>query len=145
MAAKMGQAFAAKLVHVAGDDGLALLRFLVTSCSHASARATLLGLTGEDRATLESAPSAAAKSYQEYIKDSLALCKAGECQKSLEAAQGALALQPDPAVAYNNICAAYNQLKQWDKAIEACEKALAIRPNFELARNNLRAAQLGKR
>ena len=39
-------------------------------------------------------------------------------------------MQPDSAVAYNNICSAYNQLQQWDKAIEACQQALAIDPDF---------------
>jgi len=46
-------------------------------------------------------------------------------------------------VAYNNICAAYNQLQQWDQAIAACQRALVIQPDFELAKNNLAAAQAG--
>jgi tetratricopeptide (TPR) repeat protein len=80
------------------------------------------------------------KSYEDYINDSLALFNTREYQKSVETAQSALRLQPDSAVAYNNICAAYIQLKQWDQAITAGGKALAIDPNFELAKNNLRAA-----
>ena len=59
-----------------------------------------------------------AKTYEGYINDSLALYNAGDYQKSLEAAQNAVAMQPNSAVAYNNICAAYNELKQFDKAIE---------------------------
>jgi protein O-mannosyl-transferase len=69
---------------------------------------------------------------------------AGDYQKSVEAAQAALTLQPDSAIAYNNICAGYNQLKQWDKAIEACGRALAIDPNYALAKNNLGVAVQGK-
>jgi tetratricopeptide (TPR) repeat protein len=80
------------------------------------------------------------KSYEEYLNDSLALYNAGEYQKVVAAAQAALRLQPDSAIAYNNICAAYNQLTQWDQAITACQKALAIAPSFELAKNNLGAA-----
>ena len=80
------------------------------------------------------------KSYEDYINDSLTLYNAGEYQKSLEAAQSALRLQPDSAIAYNNICAAYNRLQQWNKAIEACGMALAIDPSFELAKNNLGVA-----
>ena len=82
-----------------------------------------------------------AKSHDDYINDSVAFYNAGDYQRSLEAAQSALQVQPDSAIAYNNICAADNQLKQWDKAIEACQQALAIQPDFELAKNNLRAAQ----
>ena len=81
------------------------------------------------------------KSYEDYINDGLAFYNAGDYQKSVEAAHSALQLQPNSALAYNNICAAYNQLQQWDQAIEACGRALAIQPDFKRARNNLRAAQ----
>ena len=83
-----------------------------------------------------------AKKYEDYINDSLVLYNAEGYQKSIEAAQSALQLQPNSAIAYNNICAAYNQLKQWDRAVEACQKALAIQPDYERAKNNsLLAAQ----
>jgi protein O-mannosyl-transferase len=49
--------------------------------------------------------------------------------------------QPDYADAYSNICASYNQLKQWDKAIEACNKALKIAPDNKLANGNLNWAK----
>jgi tetratricopeptide (TPR) repeat protein len=39
------------------------------------------------------------------------------------------------------MCAAYNQLKQWDKGIDACQKALKIDPNHKLAKGNLAWAQ----
>ena len=71
-----------------------------------------------------------AKSYGDNIDHSLALYNAQEYQKSIETAQSALKLQPNSAIAYINICAAYNQLQQWDKAILACEKALAIDPEL---------------
>jgi protein O-mannosyl-transferase len=85
-----------------------------------------------------------AKSHDDYLTDSLTFYNAGDFQRSLEAAQSALKLQPDSAIAYNNICAAYNRLQQWDQAIAACQKALAIQPDFERAKNNLQAAQQGK-
>jgi protein O-mannosyl-transferase len=82
--------------------------------------------------------------YDSFLRSSLSYYQAGDYEKSIQAAQSALGLKPESAVAYNNICAAYNQLKQWDKAIEACQKALAIAPDFNLAKNNLRAARQGK-
>lgn len=48
-------------------------------------------------------------------------------------------LEQDPtnSSAYNNICAAYNQLGEWNKAIEACEKSLEIDSTSKLAKGNL--------
>jgi tetratricopeptide (TPR) repeat protein len=63
--------------------------------------------------------------------------QAGEYERSIEAAQEALKLRPNYDLAYNNICAAYNELEQWDRAIEAGEKAVKINPNSQIARNNL--------
>jgi len=55
-----------------------------------------------------------------------------------------LEMKPDYALAYNNMCSAYNALGEWDKAIEAGEKALAIDPNYKLAANNLALARKNK-
>ncbi len=60
---------------------------------------------------------------------------------AVESCKRAIAANPQNADAYNNMCAAYNELKQWDPAVEACEKAIAIRPDYDLAKNNLRWAQ----
>jgi tetratricopeptide (TPR) repeat protein len=89
-------------------------------------------------------PTPSGKTYEEYINDSLTFYTAGDYQKSIEVAQSALQLQPDSAVAYNNICAAYNALQQWDQAITACGKSVASDPNFALAKNNLGEALRGK-
>ena len=40
-------------------------------------------------------------------------------------------------LAYNNLCACYNQKKQWLNAKNACEEALKIDPDFQIAKNNL--------
>ena len=55
--------------------------------------------------------------------------------------QRALAFRPDYAVAYNNICSAYNQLGRWDEAIDACLQALRHDPGLKLARGNLEWAR----
>jgi hypothetical protein len=79
------------------------------------------------------------------IAASLAAYQAGDYQGCVQAAQRSLALRPDYALAYNNICACDNALHQWDQAIAACQKALAIEPGFTLAQNNLKVAQRGQR
>lgn len=60
-----------------------------------------------------------------------------EFHESILATERALAFDPNSAVAYNNLCSAYAELRMWDKAIEAGRKALSLKPEFELARNNL--------
>jgi len=62
----------------------------------------------------------------------------------IEACQAAIRLRPGYAEAYNNICAAYNELGRWDEAIEACSKAIELKPDLQLARNNLAWAKQEK-
>ncbi|HXB13350.1 MAG TPA: tetratricopeptide repeat protein, partial [Bacteroidia bacterium] len=61
----------------------------------------------------------------------------GEFEKCIDACKKALAIDPSSAVAYNNICSAYNNLHKWDEAIEAGNKAIQLQPDFALAKNNL--------
>ena len=81
---------------------------------------------------------------ENFLDLSLRYYQAGEFTKCIDAAEEALKLKPDYGLAYNNICAAYNELKQWDKAIEAGEKAVRLIPNNALAKNNLAWAKAKK-
>ena len=63
---------------------------------------------------------------------------------SIEASRQVIALDPDNALAYNNICAAHASRGEWDPAIEACDKALVLDPDLQRARKNLNWAQSGK-
>jgi tetratricopeptide (TPR) repeat protein len=81
---------------------------------------------------------------ENFLDLSLRYYQAGEFTKCIGAAEEALKLKPDYGLAYNNICAAYNELKQWDKAIEAGEKAVRLIPNNALANNNLAWAKAKK-
>jgi tetratricopeptide (TPR) repeat protein len=83
-----------------------------------------------------------AKSAAGYINLSVQYYREGEWEKSIEAGIGALNLNPGPAAAaaYNNICAAYIRLEDFDRAILACNEALALESDFAMARNNLNAA-----
>lgn len=74
---------------------------------------------------------------QDFLNKSFEYYRTGQYRECIAEAEKALAIKPDFAEAYNNICSAYNQLKEWDKAIEAGNKALAINPNYQLARNNV--------
>lgn len=72
-----------------------------------------------------------------YLDLSLQYYNAGKYDSCIVAAQKALKANPAYDLAYNNICAAYNQLKNWNKAIEAGEKGLKINPENKLLKANL--------
>ncbi|MCF3111538.1 tetratricopeptide repeat protein [Niabella sp. CC-SYL272] len=75
-----------------------------------------------------------------YINISLEQYNEGEYEACINTCKQALSLDPNNADAYNNICAAYNMLKQWDKAREACTKALQLNPGHPNAPANLKWA-----
>lgn len=81
---------------------------------------------------------------ENYLNLSLQHYNAGEYQKCIDACLKSLELKPDYALAYNNICTAYNQLKNWDKAIEYGEKGLKYDPTNELIKGNLKIAYTNK-
>ncbi len=84
-------------------------------------------------------------SPENYLELSLQFYNAGKYSECITAAEEALKLNPKYDLAYNNICATYNVLKQWDKAIEAGQKALAINPTSQLIQNNLRVSLESKK
>jgi tetratricopeptide (TPR) repeat protein len=76
-----------------------------------------------------------------YLAMSLARYQEKRYDDAIAACKLALALKPDYAEAWNNVCASSNQLGQYEQAINACEQALRFKPDFELARNNLEFAR----
>ena len=74
------------------------------------------------------------------ISQSLAYYNSGQYEKCIETCRKILKLNPKSSTAYNNICAASNQLKLWEQGAEACRKSLEI-VDSELAKNNLAWAE----
>ena len=110
----------------------------------------LAGAFGQNQSEFDSLYGASGKSNIEIAEDlvwklptgenflylSIVYYNEGRYENCIEACEKALELQPDYAAAYNNICAAYNELEEWDKAFQACNLALTIDPEFQLAENN---------
>ena len=67
--------------------------------------------------------------------------KASRFEKAIASYQQALTFNNKNAVAYNNICSAYNELKLYQKAIENCEKALKVDTANAQTKNNLALAK----
>ena len=79
------------------------------------------------------------KISNEFLNNSLKKYQLGEYKLCIEEAKKSILIHPN-ADAYNNICAAYNQLKDYEKAIEACNKAIKLETNHKLAKGNLNFA-----
>jgi tetratricopeptide (TPR) repeat protein len=71
------------------------------------------------------------------INLSLARYQQRDFPGTIAAAHQALQLDPNSALAWNNIAAAEASLAHWDAAIAAANRSLQLQPNFQLARNNL--------
>jgi tetratricopeptide (TPR) repeat protein len=73
---------------------------------------------------------------KDYLNQSLYAYQTGDYYDCIWYAQQCLKLEKN-AIAYNNMCSAYNALGNFKKAVEAGENAIRINPNFELAQRNL--------
>ncbi|MDN3205516.1 tetratricopeptide repeat protein [Algoriphagus sediminis] len=82
-------------------------------------------------------------SADDFLDLSLTFYNNGDFLSCIKAAQRSNEISPSSA-AFNNICAAYNQLKKYDKAIEACNQALKLDTSNKLARGNLNFANSKK-
>lgn len=78
-----------------------------------------------------------------YINLSLQYYNNKMFTECIAANQKALAINAKSTIAYNNICSAYNELKNYKAAEKACNQALAISPGNNLATNNLNVAKAG--
>lgn len=94
-------------------------------------------LTPQEKLTAQLELVKSAPTADNLINLSLMQYNAKQFDACIESCRKAIELNPQSAIAYNNICSAYNAMKQWQNAAEACKKALEIDPNFERARNNL--------
>lgn len=89
------------------------------------------------QATLPSVPAAQIAEANALINQSLQHSGAGRLRECIDTATQAARLNPNSAVAFNNIgfCAA--NLGQWDEAIRNTQEAIRLDPTLQLAKNNL--------
>ncbi len=80
----------------------------------------------------------------DFIDLSLIYFNQGQFKQCIANCNYALQIQPDYPLAYNNICAANNQLGNWDDAIAAAKNGLQLKPDYEVLKNNLAVAEKGK-
>jgi protein O-mannosyl-transferase len=90
---------------------------------------------------IEMAEKNQSSSPEYFLSLSLQLYNEKKFTECIDACRKALALKPGYAEAYNNICSAYNNLREYEKAMQACDSALKINPAFTLAKNNFEYAK----
>jgi len=61
-----------------------------------------------------------------------------EYEKGVRTCERLLKMNPQSSAAYNNLCVAYREMRQWDKATEAANMGLSIDPKDILLNNNLK-------
>ncbi|MFD1292703.1 tetratricopeptide repeat protein [Lutibacter holmesii] len=84
-------------------------------------------------------PSAKNRTSNYFLNLSLTFYNDRNYLACINAAKKSIQINPS-ADAYNNICAAYNQLKEFENAIEAGNKAIKLEPEHRLANGNLKYA-----
>jgi Flp pilus assembly protein TadD len=89
------------------------------------------------QAEAQSSNQPVTQTAESYLVLSLQRYGEGRYVESIAACRAALKLRADRAEAWNNICAAYNNLGRYEEAAAACEQALRYKPDLQLARNNL--------
>jgi tetratricopeptide (TPR) repeat protein len=82
--------------------------------------------------------------FDSYINLGLVYYGALKYDDAIKAWNKAIELNPNSALAYNDVAAAYGAINNYDEEIKACEKALSIDPNMALAKNNLNWARSQK-
>ncbi|MFI5162588.1 MAG: tetratricopeptide repeat protein [Sphingobacteriales bacterium] len=82
---------------------------------------------------------------EQYIDQSLVYYRFSLYKLCIAACESALEIKPNYDLAYNNLCSAYNRLKDWDDAIKTGQKGLQINPNNQLLKNNLAEAVAGQK
>jgi protein O-mannosyl-transferase len=89
--------------------------------------------------------SAQIYSAADYVNQSLNYYNQGQYELCIAACVSALVINPDYDLAYNNLCAAYIKLGQWDDAVAVGKKGLKISPNNERLKNNVAQAEWDKK
>src|SRR6218665_1727464 len=80
-------------------------------------------------------------SFDNLINLSMAYINQQMPGKSIDHLKKALTINPQSAIAYNNLGVAYTMLQQYQDGVDACTQALQIDTSFQLAKNNLKWAQ----
>ncbi len=80
-------------------------------------------------------------SFQNWTQLGIAQLQAHLLGDAVDSFQKSVQINPNAPIAYNNLCAAYNELKQWKQGEENCRHAVQLEPSLQIAKNNLALAQ----
>ncbi|MGZ3811675.1 MAG: tetratricopeptide repeat protein [Mucilaginibacter sp.] len=127
------------------NKAVEVLKMAVTISPGFSLAKNNLELSASHRSTTDDMIISKQYTAEEYVNQSLLYFNQKQYELCIAACVSALIVKPDYDLAYNNLCAAYNKLGQWDDAITLGEKGLKINPNNQRLKNNLAEAVAGKK
>jgi tetratricopeptide (TPR) repeat protein len=113
----------------AGPDG-----FVVTELADL---ADIMGAPGAGPVLPRHFETLIANQAKALLNESMTLYDQRRYAEALDAARGAVSLDPTFAEGYNNMAVGFAGLAMWDEAIAAAEEAVRLKSDFQLARNNL--------
>jgi tetratricopeptide (TPR) repeat protein len=126
------------------EEGLRTLRAgLYHSPRHPAINQLLAAWSGSDAgSSLQLALERADKdpTPENLLALSLEWYNAGEYLQCALTAEKAAQIRPDYNLAWNNVCAGYNKVGEFDKAVAAGKKAVELAPADQLSNGNLAAA-----
>jgi uncharacterized protein (TIGR02996 family) len=97
----------------------------------------LLAIAPDNAFALQTLQHPAEQTAAFWINLSLTHFQAAQYTQAIASARKALVLDPDSALAYNNIGAAEAALQQWKEAVRDEQKAIQLDPTLQIAQNNL--------
>lgn len=116
---------------------------ILSGCSKISSRAPTAPSPAaaqlSARAEFDRATAAVQKTpnFETFTQLGLAQLNVGDPAAAVRSFEQTTRIDPKSAIAFNNVCAAYNGMGKWTQAMEACKKALSLAPDMQLAKNNL--------
>jgi tetratricopeptide (TPR) repeat protein len=100
-------------------------------------RSELVAQTGIDSLSKAASAAVAQPTANNYLKLSVLYYETGRYDDCINAARGALKINPELGEAYANIASAYHTMGKLDETIAALEQEVRLNPNLPSAKSNL--------
>lgn len=124
-------------------QALILMLLAVSACQPKKASSPATSAPAAPTSTMSELQTAqervkAAPNFENYTDLGIAYVHLKMPGQAMQAFRKSAELKPDSAIAQNNLCSQYIELRQWKPARENCAAALKLAPGLQIAANNLK-------